>query len=100
VSQPFPPSRTIAVDVDGTLHREGEPNARLIEWCRQRKAEGFRLMLWSARGEAHARRMAEACGCADLWHVITSKPGYIVDDLGWRWIQYTRVVKSDAWQES
>ena len=94
VNAPYPPPRVIAIDVDGTLQIGGEANARLIEWCRQRKADGFQLILWSARGEAHARRYAEAFAVADLFAVICSKPGYIVDDLGWGWIRHTRVIRS------
>ena len=86
-------ARVIACDVDGTLHREGEPNTRLIAWLGDRKAEGFSITLWSARGEQHARNMAELCGCLGLFDHIVSKPGYVVDDLGWSWIKYTEVVR-------
>lgn len=89
-----PPPRVIAVDVDGTLHTAGICNARLIAWCNQQKQVGFSLMLWSSRGEAHARRVADHCGVADLFDVICSKPGYVVDDKGWGWIKYTRVISS------
>ena len=90
----FKPQKVIAVDVDGTLQVKGSPNLRLISWCEERKKEGFFLMLWSARGEAHARKHAEAFGVVDLFDLILSKPGYIVDDQGWGWVRYTKVVKS------
>jgi len=90
----FPPQRTIAVDVDGTLIVGSQPNAKLIAWCWQKKNEGFRLMLWSARGQAHAINAAKACECMDLFDAIESKPGYIVDDLGWSWIKYTRIIRN------
>jgi hydroxymethylpyrimidine pyrophosphatase-like HAD family hydrolase len=88
----FRPQKSIAVDVDGTLQILGKPNLRLIEWLKAKKDQGFSLMLWSSRGESNARHYAEAFGIADLFDVICSKPGYIVDDKGWKWTQYTRVI--------
>ena len=92
--QKYPPPRVIAIDVDGTLQQRGSPNKRLIEWCKERKADGFTLILWSARGEVYARNYAELFGVLDLFDLICSKPGYIVDDQGWGWIKYTRVIRS------
>ena len=51
------------------------------------------MMLWSSRGEAHARKYAELFGVMDVFDMICSKPGYIVDDQGWGWIKYTRVIR-------
>jgi len=93
IGQKFPPARCVAVDVDGTLLIGSRPNARLIEWCWQKKNEGFRLMLWSARGKDHAINAARLCGVMDLFDAIESKPGYIVDDLGWSWIKFTKIVR-------
>jgi hydroxymethylpyrimidine pyrophosphatase-like HAD family hydrolase len=93
-NQTLPPARVIAIDVDGTLQIQGKPNTRLIEWCKERKAEGFFLMLWSARGQAHATKYAELFGIADVFDLICSKPGYIVDDQGWGWVKYTKVIRS------
>ena len=92
--QKYPPPRVIAIDVDGTLQHRGSPNNPLIAWCKERKADGFTMMLWSSRGEDHARRYAELFGVTDLFDLICSKPGYIVDDQGWGWIKYTRVIRS------
>ena len=89
----FRPSRTIAVDVDGTLTHRGAKNVRLIAWLREQKAKGFKLLLWSAQGQAHAQRAADAYGIATLFDTITGKPGYIVDDKGWGWIRGTRVLR-------
>ena len=89
----YPPQKVIAVDVDGTLHNNGTPNAQVIAWCRAKKAEGFKLMLWSARGEAHAVRAAHHFGCFDVFDLICSKPGFILDDQGWGWIRYTHIVR-------
>lgn len=90
----YPPSKVIAVDVDGTLIIFGVLNRNLVQWCRYQKEKGFKLMLWSARGEDHARNTATKHGIEDLFHVICGKPGYIVDDLGWSWIKYTRHIKN------
>tara|TARA_R110000744_G_scaffold224695_1_gene343198 strand:+ start:42 stop:359 length:318 start_codon:yes stop_codon:yes gene_type:complete len=92
--QKHPPAKVIAIDVDGTLQIRGLPNNQLIEWCKERKAEGYTMMLWSARGEFHAKKFAELFGVVDLFDLICSKPGYIVDDQGWGWIKYTRVIRS------
>lgn len=89
-----PPPRVIAVDVDDTLHGKSGCNTRLIAWCRQQKMAGFYLMLWSSRGEAHARNRAIQRGVVELFDLICSKPGYVVDDQGWGWIKYTKVIKS------
>jgi len=87
-------SNVIAVDVDGTLGVQGVLNERLITWCREQKAAGKTLILWSARGEAHARRAAEFFGVSDVFDVIMGKPEAIVDDKGWGWIRFTRVIRS------
>ena len=91
-NQKYPPPRVIAIDVDKTLQLEGRPNDSLIERCRGWKDEGFYMMLWSSRGEAHARSYAEKFGVVELFDLICSKPGYIVDDQGWNWVQYTMVL--------
>lgn len=90
-----PPTRTIAVDVDGILILHSiYLNTALVEYCRHKKAEGFSLMLWSARGKEYAESIAQKFGLTDLFEVILAKPGYIVDDLGWDWIKYTQVIRS------
>jgi hydroxymethylpyrimidine pyrophosphatase-like HAD family hydrolase len=92
IQQRLPPPRTIAVDVDGTLHREGISNTRLILWLEEQKAAGYSLMLWSMRGEEHARRVASHCNAEHLFDLICSKPGYVVDDQGWQWIKETKII--------
>jgi hypothetical protein len=69
-------------------------NVRLIAWCRERKADGFGLMLWSARGMAYAQHAADVLSIRDLFDVICGKPGYVVDDQGWNWIKHTHIVRS------
>ncbi len=88
----YPRQRVIAVDVDGTLHRLGILNREVIEWLRNRKKKGFKLILWSSRGEDYARRVAEKFEVTDIFDVIISKPGYVLDDDGWKWIKFTYVI--------
>lgn len=90
----YPRQKVIAVDVDGTLHTNGKANDQVIAWIKGKRADGFKLILWSMRGEDHARKAAALFGIADLFDVITSKPGYIVDDKGWSWTRFTGVIRS------
>lgn len=80
--------------MDGTLHESGIPNTKVIAWLRVKKLEGFELVLWSARGQRHAQRAIDNLGLAGLFDVVISKPGYIVDDKGWAWIKWTKIVTS------
>lgn len=81
-NQKYPPTKSIAVDVDGTLHKNGVVNARVVEFCRMQKARGFVLTLWSARGKTYAQTAAERFGVTELFDYIVSKPGYVLDDQG------------------
>lgn len=90
----FPPTKTIAVDVDGTLHTNGVLNRRVVEFCEQKTASGFSLFLWSARGKDYAQSAAVRFGVAGLFDDVISKPGFVLDDQGWNWIKYTRVIRS------
>lgn len=89
----YPTRKVIAVDVDDTLHVNGRVNQKLVKWCEQQKANGYSLMLWSARGKQYAQAAAEQFCVAHLFDDIVSKPGYIVDDQGWSWIKFTHVVR-------
>lgn len=90
----IPPPNVIAVDVDGTLIVQGRVNNTLVSWCKRKKNEGFTLILWSMRGANHAQQAAELSGLTDCFDSIISKPGFVVDDKGWSWIQDTVVVSS------
>jgi hydroxymethylpyrimidine pyrophosphatase-like HAD family hydrolase len=95
----FKPQKMIAVDVDGTIYVNGRANLKLIEWLRRQKSKGFKIMLWSARGEDHAKNAAKVFEIEDLFDIVCSKPGYIVDDMGWQWTKWTkriRTVEEDA----
>ncbi|SEG14872.1 hypothetical protein SAMN05444390_1011494 [Marinobacterium lutimaris] len=88
----YAPAAAIYVDVDATLLLGGCVNTTLVAWCRRQKAAGYSLVLWSSRGEAHARRAAKRAGAVDLFDAILSKPGYVVDDKQTRWMQYVTTV--------
>jgi hydroxymethylpyrimidine pyrophosphatase-like HAD family hydrolase len=90
----FQRRRLIAVDVDGTILLSSGENQLAVAFLKSRKAEGFDLMLWSARGEDHAREVATRFGIANLFKTICAKPGYILDDKGWEWIKYTKVIRN------
>lgn len=88
----YPPPRTIAIDVDGTLIINGRPNNKLIQWIKTKKESGYKTILWSMRGEEYAQSIAEQLEILNLFDHITSKPGYLVDDMGWKWIDRTKVL--------
>ena len=90
--QKHPPTKCIAIDVDGTLVINGKLNRRLATWAAKKKASGFEVILWSAQGKKHAEKIARKFRVEDNFSVILSKPGYVVDDLGWSWVKYTRVI--------
>jgi hydroxymethylpyrimidine pyrophosphatase-like HAD family hydrolase len=92
--QKYSPPKVMAVDVDGTLVCDGRVTPELIAWLQARKADGFRLMLWSARGRDHAAGAIATFDLpADLFDDVISKPGYVLDNCGWEWTRFTQVVK-------
>ena len=88
----YAPAMTIAVDVDGTLIDHGILNEMLIEYLMYCKGLDYRLMLWSSRGKEYALGIVDQYGLADLFDDVVSKPGFIIDDRGWDWIKYTRII--------
>lgn len=89
----YPKAKTICIDVDGTLIQNGRLNSRLADWAMEQKAAGFEVILWSAQGKSYAQGVAKKYKIEQNFTVIIGKPGYIVDDLGWGWTKYTRVLK-------
>lgn len=85
--------RAIAIDVDGTLLIGGQANEALVDWIKAKKEEGFELTLWSARGRAYAKQVAQHLEVEQLFDSIISKPGAIVDDKGWSWVKWTKVLE-------
>ena len=93
-NQKYPPAKVIAIDVDGTLMVRGEINAPLCGWIKEKKRKGFHVILWSARGMRHAQGVARKAGMDEVFDTIIGKPGYIVDDRGWGWVKFTRVLRN------
>lgn len=90
----YPRPQIIFVDVDGTLiFKNGEPNFPLIKKLWEKKSAGFAIVLWSFRGEEHAKAAAWEADCTSLFTHILGKPGFIVDDKGWTWIRYVGRMK-------
>jgi hydroxymethylpyrimidine pyrophosphatase-like HAD family hydrolase len=92
VGQQYQPARVMAVDVDGTLVRDGRLVQPLVTWLREQREKGFRLMLWSARGKDHAENAVKLFELHGLFDDVVGKPGYVVDDQGWDWTRYTCIV--------
>ena len=92
ITSKYSPTPMLAVDVDGTLIINGVGNTALIDYLREKKTSGTKMMLWSARGKDYAIATAKHLGVAELFGDIVSKPGYIIDDQGWEWIKYTEIV--------
>lgn len=88
----FEPNGVIAVDIDGTLVIDGRPNSPLIEWIKAKQAEGRQMVLWSSRGTQYAIDTAQRLGITHLFSVIVGKPCAIVDDKGWSWTRFARVL--------
>ncbi len=91
--QKYPQPKVIYVDVDETLIVRGQRNEPLIQWLwAMKKGEGYEINLWSSKGRAYAARVMRDLMLGNLFDQILGKPALIVDDQGWNWIQYTRVV--------
>lgn len=88
----YRPQKSACIDIDGTLVRDGQLNAALVEWIERKRSAGYDIVLWSARGRKYAEDVAAHYQIAHLFHAIISKPGVIVDDMGWRWTQYCRTL--------
>jgi len=86
------PPKCVAIDVDGTLVTRGCLNHKVADWAKARKSDGYEVLLWSSRGKRHAKDIAEHFKIKEYFTSIISKPSYIVDDKGWAWIKFTRVI--------
>ena len=92
--QKHPPAKCLAIDVDGTLiDSRMSLNAKVADLAKAKRGEGWDVILWSARGRRYAQAVAEKHGIEDVFTAIIGKPGFVVDDLGWQWIKYTRVIR-------
>ena len=89
----FAMDKIIAIDIDGTLKLKFGINTPLIEALKRAKADGFQLILWSARGTAYAREFAALNFEDGFFDVIIGKPHFVADDRGWDWIRHTKLFK-------
>ena len=89
MNRTYPKQKWIYVDVDGTLTKNTD---NVLKWLREQKESGAKLVLWSSAGQDHSRQVAMRYDCVNLFEAILSKPGAIVDDVGWSWIKYTSVI--------
>lgn len=84
--------RVIFVDVDDTLIINNRVNAALVRWIILKHAEGYVVNVWSMRGEQAAEEAVEQCKLNKVINACLSKPGIIVDDMGWGWTKYTKSI--------
>jgi len=68
-------------------------NQGLVARLTEKKGLGFEIIIWSFRGENHAREAAIKAGCENLFSLTISKPGYIVDNKGWNWTRFVKRLK-------
>lgn len=59
-------NKIIAVDFDGTLVSDaypniGEPDWKLINWCKERQRRGDKLILWTCRTDEDLDNALAAC---------------------------------------
>lgn len=89
----MPTQNQIYVDVDNTLvNSHGEVNLKLIEWIREQRKLGYEFTLWSMRGSDYAFECAVRLEIEDLFRDCVAKPNRIIDDVGWRWINFSRPI--------
>lgn len=88
----FPTPKVIAVDIDGTLLIDGQLNQPAVDWIRTVHRNGFFTFLWSIRGHDYAKEFVEKYQLGDAFDAVLPKPGYCLDDKGWDWTEYTKVI--------
>jgi len=84
----------VAVDLDGTLMNRGRINTEVLHWIKTAKSCGWTVILWSARGEQKAREAAKRLRVDHIFDSIIGKPTVVVDDNGWDWIRFTKVLRT------
>ena len=90
--QRYEPQKVSSVDVDGTLLVNGELDHAVMGVCIDKRASGYKVYLWSARGEEYAKRFALQFGVEHHFDAILSKPGILIDEKGWSWAKFTKVI--------
>ena len=89
----YPRQKVIFVDVDDTLIINKKVNSDLCDWLILKYADGYQINVWSMAGQKHAEDAVDSSGIKHIVSNTLSKPGYIVDDMGWRWTQYTKAIQ-------
>ena len=80
--------KIIAVDFDGTLCENswpeiGEPNEELIEYLRNRKKDGDKLILWTCRVEDMLQKAVEWCKERNLvFDAVNENLPEIIENFG------------------
>jgi hypothetical protein len=57
-----------------------KPNAKIVEYLKSKKKEGFTIVLWSIGGAEHCRWAAKLCGIENIVDYCLAKPIIMVDD--------------------
>lgn len=86
--------RALYVDVDNTLLRNGRIVEPVVLAIRAAIGQGADVVVWSARGKEHALRAATMAGINSMV-ICLAKPDAIIDDRGWAWVRYSRVLSAD-----
>lgn len=88
----MPRPKVIYVDVDNTLFINNRVNSALVRWIILKAIDGYDINVWSMRGEEAAEEAVEQCKLTGVVNACLSKPGIIVDDMGWGWTKYTKSI--------
>jgi predicted mannosyl-3-phosphoglycerate phosphatase (HAD superfamily) len=83
--------RSLYVDVDDTLLRGGRIVDPVMAAIDAAMGRGTDVVIWSARGKAHAERAAQMAGLEGRVACLC-KPDGIIDDRGWSWVRHARVL--------
>ena len=89
---------TIFIDVDGTLLIDGQANKKLVAWLSAVPAGQFEIILWSSRGKDHAEKAARFTGTTSYFAAIISKPNYIIDNDGLKWVRLVESMNHVAFE--
>ena len=60
------------------------PNPLIVDYLKQKKKEGFTIVLWSIGGVEHCKWAAELCRIHDIVDHYIAKPSILIDDCH-RW---------------
>ena len=86
--------RAIYVDCDNTPLRSGRVVEPVAAAIREALRRGTDVVIWSARGRGHAETVARMAELSEQV-MCACKPDAIIDDVGWSWVRYARVLSVD-----